>query len=146
MFSLLSFSLVNFSFFSFLLALQMACCAFLFASIYLSFLPSIFHNFHNLFCADIPFLTFSVHQICFLHMPFFVHPQVLAVAKSKPCLNLHQILSTCSPVINFICKSFTKCIMKISWLELPCMFWCKVLTPIFTFYNFCITNKKLVLG
>ena len=47
--------------------------------------------------SDISLLLFSLHQeVCFLHMPFFVHPQVFSVAEIKPCFNL-EILSTSLP-------------------------------------------------
>ena len=80
----------------------MACHAFRFAFKYLSLLPPAFHNFHNLLFSGISLLTYSFHHVCFLHMPFFVNPQVSSVTESKPCFNLDQTLATCSPVVSLI--------------------------------------------
>ena len=71
-------------------------------------------HFHNLPFSDISLLTFSFHHhVCFLHMPFFVHLQVFSVADSKPCFNLDQISSTCSPEVSSI--SLVKVSQNLSW-------------------------------
>ena len=84
MFSLLSLTLANFTFSAFFLALH----------------PPAFQNFHNFLFSDLSLLTFSFHHhVCFLHMPFSVHPQVFSVPESKSCFNLNGKLSTCSPEV-----------------------------------------------
>ena len=72
----------------------------------------------------------------FLHMPFFVDPQVFSVSDTKLYFNFNQILLTWG-IINCECRSSTNLIPKISLFELPYMsFWNKFLTPISAFYNF----------
>ena len=42
------------------------------------------------------------HHVCFLHMPFSVHPHVFSVPESKSCFNLIGKLSTCSPEVFWV--------------------------------------------
>ena len=99
MFSLWSVTLANFSFSAFLLAVQTA-FSFLHANIYLCYHPP---STTSVIFSDISLLPLSFHnQVCFLRMPFFVHPKVFSVAESKPCFYLDQISSTCSPELSFI--------------------------------------------
>ena len=122
-------------------------CAFRFASRYLSWFPPAFFNFHNLF-SDISLLTFSFqHHVCFLQIPYFVHPQVFSVTQSKLCFNLDQILSSCLPLVSFI--SPIKVSQNLSrrsacWSYHTRRFGTPILqqflTLISTFCNFCITN------
>ena len=54
----------------------MECGAFLLAPKYLDLLPPTFHNFCNLLFSDVLTDLPFHHQVCFLHIPFFVQQQV----------------------------------------------------------------------